>query len=233
MGIDVTHSDSEQWERQRELLSAHLDGALEPKDAAALQAHLSTCSDCQHELAALRQTRALLRALPTPALPRSFALPETPETRRTMIRPVPGWARPAQQLGGIAAMIGVALLCGSALPSMRFGAVPSQSNASTSAPYHSSQQYAGSASSASATSTQASSQTDQAKPTSTPTTYGAEAGVTPTPQSTAGSAAHEPVDAQPSQPFPFLPVSGAVLLVGGIGAAAAGGIARRRPHNTR
>lgn len=221
MGIDVTHRDSEQWERQRELLSAHLDGALEPTEDAALQAHLDACLDCQHELAALRQTQALVRALPTPALPHSFILPETPETRRTMIRPVPGWARPMQQLGGIAAMIGLALLCASALPSLHFGggAAPYSAAASN----HSSQQYAGSASSAPTTTgsaTAQASQADQSNPTITP-------------QASEGYGPIRRVEAQPAQPFPIVPVSGGVLLVGGIGAAVAGGVARRRPRNTR
>lgn len=42
---------------------------------ADLQRHLRGCELCQQELAELRQTVALLRALPQPKLPRSFALP--------------------------------------------------------------------------------------------------------------------------------------------------------------
>lgn len=215
------------------------DGALELREDAALQAHLSTCADCQHELAALRQTRALVRALPTPALARSFTLPETPETRRMLIRPVPGWARHAQQLGVVAAMIGVALLCASAVPSIHFGSGGAQNSAA--APNLSSHQYAGSASSTAANSTNATAnatkapaQTDQAAPTLTPpTTSGAAANVTPTPQPTGGNATNRPSEVQPAQPFPILPVSGGVLLVGGIGAAVAGSVARRRPRAAR
>ncbi|HEX8982528.1 MAG TPA: zf-HC2 domain-containing protein [Ktedonobacterales bacterium] len=217
----MTHSDSAQWERQRELLSAHLDGALEPKEDAALGAHLSTCADCQHELAALRQTRALVHALPSPALPRSFTLPDTIETRRGRIRPVPGWARPTQQLGGIAAMIGAALLCASALPAFHFGASgPQFSAAAPRASSHNSSQSYGGASTAPANTTTAPAQADQG------TKHPA-----PTPTGVAVTSAPKPVEQ--SQPFPVLPVSGGVLLVGGIGAAVAGGIARRRPRDAR
>lgn len=232
MGIDVTHSDTEQWERQRGLLSAYLDDALELKEHAALQAHLDACADCQHELAALRQTRALVRALPTPALPRSFSLPETVETRRTMIRPVPGWARPMQQLGGIAAMIGVALLCASALPSIHFGFGGSRNSAL--APMHSSSQAAGGASSAAASGATTPGQADQVRATPTaPTMYGAGDNATPTPQFTDQKRPYRSAEVQPVQPFPVLPVSGGVLLVGGVGAVVAGGVARRRSRNVR
>ncbi|HKS68809.1 MAG TPA: zf-HC2 domain-containing protein, partial [Ktedonobacterales bacterium] len=61
----------------RERLSAYLDGELAPGDDAALERHLATCAECRDELAGLREVRALLRALPQPALPRSFALPAT------------------------------------------------------------------------------------------------------------------------------------------------------------
>ncbi|HEY7975335.1 MAG TPA: zf-HC2 domain-containing protein, partial [Ktedonobacterales bacterium] len=63
----MIHTD---WEPQCERLSAYLDGELTDSELAALETHLPTCEQCQRELAALRQTRALLRALPTPALPR-------------------------------------------------------------------------------------------------------------------------------------------------------------------
>ncbi len=228
----MTHSDSAQWERQRELLSAHLDGALEQKDDATLQAHVATCADCQHELAALRQTRALVRALPSPALPRSFTLSDTPEVRRARIRPVPGWARPTQRLGGVAAMIGAALLCGSALPSLHFGATASSNSAA--APKHSSPQYAGSASSVprtTATLPAQANQTDQSNATTTPQTN--QAGATITPQTAGENSKYQQIESQPEQPFPILPVSGGVLLVGGIGAAVAGGMARRRPRAVR
>src|SRR5258708_15392432 len=63
------------WELQREQLSAYLDDELEPAARAALEHHLPGCTRCQSELRELRAVRGLLRALPVPALPRSFALP--------------------------------------------------------------------------------------------------------------------------------------------------------------
>ena len=60
-----------------ERLSAYLDGALDAVERQALERHLATCADCQRALAELRRVRDLLRALPTPALPRAFLLPET------------------------------------------------------------------------------------------------------------------------------------------------------------
>ena len=54
--------------------------------------HLASCQQCQQELAELRQTVNLLRALPQPALPRSFVLPAgitqiTPERPNAQLEP--------------------------------------------------------------------------------------------------------------------------------------------------
>ncbi len=58
-----------------EQLSALLDQQLAPQEQATCDAHLRTCQQCQHTLLNLRQTVALLHALPKPELPRSFVLP--------------------------------------------------------------------------------------------------------------------------------------------------------------
>jgi anti-sigma factor RsiW len=59
-----------------EQLSAYLDKQpLSAEEQSQVEAHLKTCELCQQELADLRQTVALLHALPQPALPRSFVLP--------------------------------------------------------------------------------------------------------------------------------------------------------------
>jgi anti-sigma factor RsiW len=58
-----------------EQLSALLDGEVSAEEKTRWEAHLATCQRCQQELASLRRTVALLRALPQPALPRSFELP--------------------------------------------------------------------------------------------------------------------------------------------------------------
>lgn len=121
-GNGTQHGD---WDTQREQLSAYLDGELEAEERQRLEAHLMACADCQRELAELRQTRQLLRALPAPALPRSFTLPvpEAAPARDTRAAAVSSrrarsgeWvARAAQWVGGIAAAVGLMLLLGAAL----------------------------------------------------------------------------------------------------------------------
>lgn len=75
----MTEDTDRKWhespEYRQEQLSAALDGALTANEQAALDAHLAGCESCRSELEDLRQVRALLRALPEPALPRSFLLP--------------------------------------------------------------------------------------------------------------------------------------------------------------
>ena len=57
-------------------LSAFIDKQLSEQELAACHSHLETCQQCQSALASLKQTVAFLQALPQPALPRSFTLPE-------------------------------------------------------------------------------------------------------------------------------------------------------------
>ena len=56
-------------------LSAFIDGQLSSAEQAQTEVHLHTCVVCQQQLTELRQTVALLHALPQPKLPRSFTLP--------------------------------------------------------------------------------------------------------------------------------------------------------------
>ncbi|MEO6891449.1 MAG: zf-HC2 domain-containing protein [Ktedonobacteraceae bacterium] len=58
-----------------EQLSAFLDKQLTPQEQAACEVHMLTCTQCQQSLAQIRQTVALLHALPQAELPRSFILP--------------------------------------------------------------------------------------------------------------------------------------------------------------
>ena len=58
-----------------EQLSAFLDKQLSSQEWAIVDAHLSACQQCQLVLADLRQTVAMLRALPRVDVPRSFTLP--------------------------------------------------------------------------------------------------------------------------------------------------------------
>lgn len=120
-GTSFFHED---WDLQRERLSAYLDDELDTAEREPLERHLAGCEECSAILAKLRETRTLLRALPQPALPRSFALPvETPAHMRsiadapssaTRARPRSArLSRLAQRVGSLAAAVGVVLLLGS------------------------------------------------------------------------------------------------------------------------
>lgn len=75
MREDTDRRWHESPEYRQEQLSTALDGMLTPEEQAALDAHLAGCESCRRELEELRQVRSLLRAVPEPALPRSFLLP--------------------------------------------------------------------------------------------------------------------------------------------------------------
>ena len=138
------------WDRQREQLSALLDDELDEQERAELTAHLPTCAACRAELESLRRTRALVRALPQPALPRSFALPveaapvsAVPRTAAVPARPFPARrptsgspksrasrrrsaVRTLQWLSSIAAVLGIVVVLSGFFSSHTF------SNATTS-----------------------------------------------------------------------------------------------------
>ncbi len=65
----------------QENLSAYIDGELPAPEKARLEGHLDGCAECAYDLETLRQTVALVRALPTQPVPRSFAIPES-ESRK-------------------------------------------------------------------------------------------------------------------------------------------------------
>lgn len=166
----MTEDTDRKWhespEYRQEQLSAALDGALAADEQAALDAHLAGCESCRSELEELRQVRALLRALPEPALPRSFLLPtegelaaprapahtrEIPpvgdmagETPVTPLRPRDRWEHPsrrAMRTLGVTRWIGtIAAALGLALflgTLLPMMATHPNSNASTSAPQYS------------------------------------------------------------------------------------------------
>ncbi|WP_104372111.1 DUF4349 domain-containing protein [Desulfocucumis palustris] len=56
----------------RDLLSAHLDGALEPSEHALVASHLETCSDCSREFDDLRMVVGLLKTMPEISPPADF-----------------------------------------------------------------------------------------------------------------------------------------------------------------
>src|SRR5215471_825181 len=105
------------WERQREQLSAYIDGELSAAERAELERHIPGCPECQEALGELRRVHDLLAALPMPKAPRSFALPldshlpAQPVAQQTAARR--SRAGLIQWAGAIAATIGLFLLLGS------------------------------------------------------------------------------------------------------------------------
>lgn len=133
-----------------EQLSALLDREVSAEEKTQYEAHLATCQRCQQELASLRRTVVLLRALPQPALPRSFELPlEVAEPvalsagTRQAAAPIPLRAPERRRqdrsslrfafrtLSTIAAMIGIVFVLSSIVPTLTRGGT-SNSAASTS-----------------------------------------------------------------------------------------------------
>lgn len=58
-------------------LSSYFDGQLPQRAMERVQRHLEQCQECRQDLEALQHTVALLRGMPRPRPPRSFAIPET------------------------------------------------------------------------------------------------------------------------------------------------------------
>lgn len=231
MSINTEHAAD--WNTQREALSGYLDGRLSPEDGALLRQHLETCSRCAEELSALRQLVVVLRALPPPALPRSFTVSTDelaasgPVSRRTRpTPPTPMWPRVAQWAGGLVAaaglLVGVAGTVGHLPAPALQGATTAASGASapqrgehlpsTAAPYSGDHQTTPAHAVDGGTPTTATPATQPA-PTATPTT--------PVGRSTGEHASPEP-------DLPTLPIAGATLLVVGATTFAAGTRYRRR-----
>lgn len=119
-----------------EQLSAFLDKQLPPSEQAFVDAHLHSCKQCRLALADLRATVALVRAMPQPALPRSFTLPAnvTPlpiHAGRQMHRAIePARRQPAGRNGlrramrfasAIAAVLGLLFILSGLLPAIPLG----------------------------------------------------------------------------------------------------------------
>jgi hypothetical protein len=123
-----------------DFLSAYLDNQVTAAEGDRIEGHLGGCETCQRELDALRQTVALLRAMPREPLPRAFALSEAQVgIRRPAARP--GWYGGALRgMGAIAAMVLVALVAASLLrqpawtPSQMVARAPKLTPAATAAP---------------------------------------------------------------------------------------------------
>ncbi|GAC1433233.1 MAG: hypothetical protein NVSMB54_30400 [Ktedonobacteraceae bacterium] len=66
-------------------LSAFIDRQLSTEEQTQSETHLRDCAVCQQQLVELRQTVALLHALPRPPLPRSFTLPMAEAARVSQV----------------------------------------------------------------------------------------------------------------------------------------------------
>lgn len=244
--MNSIHSDHE---RLTEALSAYLDDALPDAEHADLERHLSACEECRAELDNLRGVRALLRALPEPSLPRSFALHTTTAApisagREAPSRRAPRWTGVAQWSGGLVAAVGAGLLFIGALSAHPLTVMGGASSGS----------YAPAFTYSSATSAQATiapttpvygsltpsinpppSNTRSAQqPTTEPgggVTMVPGASVTPAPTPSAYGSA-ETYAPQQSASSPLVP-TGATLLIGGGAALTAGSVARRRKRRAR
>ena len=222
-GLQDFHSN---WERQREALSAYADGELDDKSRTQLESHLADCSECRAELASLRRTRALLRALPQPPLPRSFTLPaQTPANVRS-ISDAPGTARRrvavrgrlsrlAQQVGSLVAAAGIVLLIGS----WATGLLGSQSHVASNTTSY------GGATGARATQQSPASATTDTAPAVNGATRGPDLSNNATEAAAAATATATPTSAhnlaaQPSNDsatsVPVAPIAGAGLTAGGL-----------------
>jgi anti-sigma factor RsiW len=142
----VAKSDRDQHPTT-EQLSALLDNKLSLAEQDACNAHLQSCQLCQHELASLQQTAALLRAMPKPALPRSFALStgitylqDAPprQVEATNTPPRRRWPHYVQRslraMSTIAAVIGFIFLLSGVLPLLIHGGGVATTATSSSAP---------------------------------------------------------------------------------------------------
>ena len=55
------------------LFSQHLEGEIDPRVCATMEAHLARCGQCRHACESLKRTLAMCRQLPTPDVPASLA----------------------------------------------------------------------------------------------------------------------------------------------------------------
>jgi hypothetical protein len=226
------------WERQREQLSAYIDGELSAAERAELERHIPGCAECQAALGELRRVHDLLAALPMPKAPRSFALPLDlrPDARPLAAaapprRPVTrrGGATVLQWVGAIAATVGMFLLLGGVVTGLL---------SSNSKLYETPSRSGGSTLTGAQTQTTPSQRTPDLVTTKSPQKDGATATVTETPTATktpTASAANTKTltgtDGEPE--FPILPVTGAGLLALGAGLYIAGRAGRRERERER
>ena len=117
-----------------EQFSELINERLTPQERAQAEEHLQHCTPCQEELTDLRRVVAMLRALPRPELPRSFALPA--DTKVTPLvaaaRSGPSRLRAAgRAISLLAAVVGIVLLL-SSLVSLSPGGVATEAPSASS-----------------------------------------------------------------------------------------------------
>lgn len=93
-----------------ELLSEYLDGRLEAAGDVRLEAHVESCAACRTRLAALRDAREALRALPAAEAPRSFRLRAAQVGAAPRPRPAPPLVRAMPVLSAAAIVVFAAVL---------------------------------------------------------------------------------------------------------------------------
>ena len=93
-----------------QLLSDYLDNQTSREQRVRIEEHLHSCADCRAELMSLRQTVAVLRALPRVTVPRAFTLSEAQVGARRPDATMPWYIGAARALGAVAAVVVVAAL---------------------------------------------------------------------------------------------------------------------------
>ena len=127
-----------------EQLSAFLDKQLSSPEQAIVDAHLRDCQRCQQALADLRQTVALLHALPRAEVPRSFTLPariaavqEQPVHTNPVVTPISQRKRARQNtlqgairvVSSLAAVLGLIFILSSFVTALPHGGASSTTSA--------------------------------------------------------------------------------------------------------
>jgi Putative zinc-finger len=219
------------WERQREQLSAYIDGELSSAERAELERHVPGCPECQEALGELRRVHDLLAALPMPKAPRSFALPLDTRLPARPGQPAPqqtatrrSRAGLIQWAGAIAATIGLFLLLGSVATgllgfnSKQFAASSEKSDTTLTG-----------AQSQSPAATSAGQRTPDFNATQQPQVNDkATPGVTTTATPKSNATTVSPAATSAGPDIPVLPITGGGLLVLGAGVYLLGRSQRRR-----
>ncbi|MHB9031898.1 MAG: anti-sigma factor family protein [Anaerolineae bacterium] len=98
----------------RENMSAYIDSRLNDRDRRRFERHLAVCSECTANLAAMRQTKALLSQLPRVSIPHAFTLPASVEAERVRYQRLSRSSAWLGQASAIVAALLVVLFIGSA-----------------------------------------------------------------------------------------------------------------------